>query len=178
MAWVKLDVDFAWHPKILRAGPLGMAMQVAALCYCNKYLTDGFIPHEVVPTLLNLDLCKEYKVSCEDIVQTLVVVGIWEQVKGGYIIHDYLDYQPSREEVLKQRNYERKRADWNAIRSNITPIILERDGYRCVACGATEDLTIDHIVPLAAGGSNDPANLQVLCRLCNLRKGTQTRIPL
>lgn len=33
------------------------------------------------------------------------------------------------------------------------------------------DLTVDHIVPLAAGGHlTDPANLQVLCRSCNGRK--------
>lgn len=32
------------------------------------------------------------------------------------------------------------------------------------------DLTVDHIVPLVAGGTHDAANLQVLCRSCNGRK--------
>jgi 5-methylcytosine-specific restriction protein A len=32
------------------------------------------------------------------------------------------------------------------------------------------DLTADHIVPKAAGGTNDPSNIQVLCRGCNSRK--------
>jgi 5-methylcytosine-specific restriction endonuclease McrA len=37
----------------------------------------------------------------------------------------------------------------------------------CASCGAGEDLTVDHIVPLLRGGSSDPSNLQTLCRTCN-----------
>lgn len=118
MPWVKLDVDFAWHPKILRAGPLGLAMQVAALCYCNKYLTDGFIPREVVPTLLNLQglgmriwqgelIGGGEEARWELIVADLIEAGIWEEVEGGYRIHDYLDYQPSKAEVLAEREQKR-----------------------------------------------------------------------
>lgn len=43
-------------------------------------------------------------------------------------------------------------------------------GWRVPAHPAT-DLTGDHIVPKAQGGSDDPANIQVLCRACNSRKG-------
>jgi 5-methylcytosine-specific restriction protein A len=32
------------------------------------------------------------------------------------------------------------------------------------------DLTADHIVPKARGGTDDPSNVQVLCRGCNARK--------
>lgn len=50
-------------------------------------------------------------------------------------------------------------------------IVLERDRRACVLCGATDDLTIDHIFPVVHGGSGDPINLRVLCRSCNCRKG-------
>ena len=43
MGWVRLDDSFATNPKILTVGPLGMAMQVAAICYANRHLTDGVI---------------------------------------------------------------------------------------------------------------------------------------
>ena len=50
--------------------------------------------------------------------------------------------------------------------------IFERDGYRCVNCGGTEDLQIDHIIPLSRGGETKESNLQTLCRGCNQNKGT------
>ena len=42
----------------------------------------------------------------------------------------------------------------------------------CVGCGATDDLTADHVVPLARGGRHD-GHRQVLCRPCNSRKGAR-----
>ena len=49
--------------------------------------------------------------------------------------------------------------------------VLLRDKGRCVKCGSRENLEIDHVVPLARGGSNRLKNLQLLCRDCNRRKG-------
>lgn len=48
--------------------------------------------------------------------------------------------------------------------------ILERGGFRCHYCGARDDLQIDHVVPLAKGGTNDPANLVPACMDCNYGK--------
>lgn len=54
--------------------------------------------------------------------------------------------------------------------------ILRRDDFRCRTCGASADdgttLHVDHIHPVAKGGSNDPDNLWTLCQECNLGKGT------
>lgn len=50
-------------------------------------------------------------------------------------------------------------------------LVFERDGRVCRVCGATEHVTIDHIVPRSRGGTNAPENLQVLCGYCNRRKG-------
>lgn len=51
--------------------------------------------------------------------------------------------------------------------------IYERDEYRCVRCGSTEDLTLDHIKPRKHGGSNTEENLQTMCRSCNCSKGAR-----
>ncbi|MFC6225670.1 HNH endonuclease [Hymenobacter artigasi] len=40
----------------------------------------------------------------------------------------------------------------------------------CAQCGATENLTIDHIRPRCFGGTNGQHNLQTLCARCNIRK--------
>ncbi len=49
--------------------------------------------------------------------------------------------------------------------------VFDRDHHTCQKCGTTEKLTIDHIIPLAEGGSNDLSNLHTLCQSCNSRKG-------
>jgi len=51
--------------------------------------------------------------------------------------------------------------------------ILERDEFACATCGATDDLQIDHIVPVRKGGPNVEFNLQVLCAPCNQSKGAK-----
>lgn len=51
--------------------------------------------------------------------------------------------------------------------------IYERDHYRCRNCGRkTNDLEIDHIIPIAKGGKTTFENLQTLCHRCNVRKGS------
>ena len=53
--------------------------------------------------------------------------------------------------------------------------LLESAGRRCSNCGSTENLVVDHIFPVYRGGTNDPANLQILCSACNGDKGIRTQ---
>jgi HNH endonuclease len=53
--------------------------------------------------------------------------------------------------------------------------ILRRDNFRCTYCGAGVDesgsgLTVDHVTPVALGGTNEPTNLVAACRDCNAGK--------
>jgi 5-methylcytosine-specific restriction endonuclease McrA len=52
--------------------------------------------------------------------------------------------------------------------------VYRRDGHRCVTCGAGEDLTLDHRVPIARGGGDHDSNLQTMCATCNLAKSDST----
>lgn len=59
------------------------------------------------------------------------------------------------------------------IPAAIRAIVFERDGYACKRCGSQFDLSVDHILAWSLGGSDDPENLQTLCRSCNSRKGAR-----
>lgn len=48
--------------------------------------------------------------------------------------------------------------------------VWQRDGGRCVECGATDYLEFDHVIPVTKGGSNADQNVQLLCRRCNNTK--------
>lgn len=112
MGWVRLDDGFSMHPKVISAGPVGMALQVSALCYCNKYLTDGFIPTAVIPSLLPISGLYDEEgneITWREVVATLVELGIWYEVEGGYQIHDYGDFQPLKKDIEKEREAARIR---------------------------------------------------------------------
>jgi 5-methylcytosine-specific restriction endonuclease McrA len=55
--------------------------------------------------------------------------------------------------------------------------LLEKWGRACAYCGAKEiPLQVEHIVPIARGGSNRVSNLTLACESCNQAKGTQTAV--
>jgi hypothetical protein len=96
MPWVKLDDGFMEHPKVVAAGGHATLLFVAGLCYCARNLTDGKIPAAMVPRLT--DLTAPMKLA-----RKLVVVGLWEEIEGGYLVHDWLDWNPSAAETLAKR---------------------------------------------------------------------------
>lgn len=50
--------------------------------------------------------------------------------------------------------------------------IKRRDGFRCVYCGETENLTLDHVRPRSMGGPTTADNCVTACRDCNQAKGS------
>jgi len=50
-----------------------------------------------------------HDVEHAELVDLLIDVGLWEETDGGYLIHDYLDYNPSKAEVLAERQANAKR---------------------------------------------------------------------
>jgi len=55
-------------------------------------------------------------------------------------------------------------------------MIFAHDSYRCVYCGSAENLTLDHIVPVARGGTHTENNLVTACLHCNISKGMKPLI--
>lgn len=81
--------------------------------------------------------------------------------------------------LRKQRRQQRGGTAWGSIRKEIRNRLMEEDP-RCYWCGKVFSdrknkygvwldgcPTIEHIVPLSEGGTDDEANLALACQLCN-----------
>jgi HNH endonuclease len=67
-----------------------------------------------------------------------------------------------------------RRADYSARRAQLALAMIESGIlYVCSKpnCGETQNLTIDHIIPLSRGGTDELKNLRFLCRPHNSKKG-------
>jgi hypothetical protein len=95
MAWVKLDDNFYSHPKVVSAGVEAIGLYVLALTYSSRHLTDGHIPAAWVKQIVGP---KARKLS-----GALVEHGLWAENGTGWLIHDFLIYNPSRDKVLSKR---------------------------------------------------------------------------
>jgi hypothetical protein len=108
MTWIKVDDSFGDHPKVMALGRdrmAGLGVWMAAACYCARHLTDGFVPASVAQGFGHVR-----------ILERLVTVGLLDKVTGGYQLHDWLDYNPPRTKVLKDRQDAKDRM--NKLRSS------------------------------------------------------------
>ena len=97
MAWFKVDDGLHASTKTRRAGD-AMALWVMAGSWCADQLTDGFLPHDMAPVLAR---------NWRKWAAKLVEVGLWtvDERNGvqGWRFHDWQVYQPSRSQVLAER---------------------------------------------------------------------------
>jgi len=63
------------------------------------------------------------------------------------------------------------------IPEEVKLLVWARDGGACVLCGSKKELHFDHIIPVAKGGGNVEANIQILCQPCNLKKADKIATP-
>ncbi len=83
-------------------------------------------------------------------------------------------------ECSRRRDALRNRGPAQQARLSITRAqrhrVYLRDGYRCMTCGAIDDLTLDHVLPLAVNAQRSYGDDQfvTLCRSCNSRRGARS----
>lgn len=99
MSWVRIHDGVMTNAKVGSLSDAGFRLWIIGLCYCQTALTDGLIPKEALrqmgaksPTIRELTTSK--------------LPGrapLWEPDPVGYKVHDYLQWNLPREEVLKKR---------------------------------------------------------------------------
>ncbi len=70
----------------------------------------------------------------------------------------------------------RRRAHGAMTAGDIRAVTEMGDGVCSYCLTPGLELTVDHVVPVSRGGTNDPENLVMACRSCNSRKRTRTPI--
>src|SRR5207245_7979903 len=100
MTWGRIQDSITDHYKILLVGPLGLAIQIRAICYCSRHLTNGLIPTPAVHEILR-------GIPGQDWPERMRASGLWEACSDGWIVHDYLSYNRSEAEVEATSNQKR-----------------------------------------------------------------------
>jgi hypothetical protein len=133
MTWARLDDLFPTHRKIRRLSHAAFRLHVSAICWCNLNLTDGFIPAEELRHVADVTAPKKYATE-------LVDAGVWDLTDDGWMIHDFLEYQPSAQKVHAERDAKKKRQErWLAKKK------------------ASRDVDRDASVDASGDGSKDDA---------------------
>jgi hypothetical protein len=108
--WSKIDDKLHSHHKPRKADLPAMGLWIVCLSYCGDQLTDGWVPAWYVATWAP----GRKGIRLAD---RLVDAGLWERAElngeKGWLVHDYLDFNRPREQVLADREAERvRKAEW------------------------------------------------------------------
>lgn len=156
MAWFKITGRISTHPAVIASGNEAWGAFCRMGAYCADYATGGVVP---VPFAR--------AITSRKVLDRLIENGLVERRQDCYVLVE-------NRELFQIVVGGDVRDEWNAMRRAITPVIFERDEYRCAYCGATEYLTVDHVIPLSRGGTNNLSNLKTCCGHCNSSKGAKS----
>jgi hypothetical protein len=151
VTWVRIDDGYADHPKIVGLTPQARDLFIWGLCFCARQLTDGFIAHGAVRGCVLVTTRGGREKACA----ALVRADLWVEVEGGWQVHDFLDYNRNRAQVLKERNRNAARiARWRERKNK------PRNASRNAVTGKGGNGVPDPTPPQEGEGSGDAASLE------------------
>ncbi len=125
--WGKLELGYLNHPKFLALNANAICLWHEGKNYCDSHQTDGMIPRDALKTFRfrgskSIDLLQS---SCGDKPDGTPYAPLWEPHTLGFRMHDYLDHNDCRDEVLarieraeERRDAEKDRkAKWRALKA-------------------------------------------------------------
>lgn len=86
--------------RLRRTMPSAIGAYAIMLSYCGDNLTDGYVEADTAEFVLDIS---------EQELDALQQAGLVESVEGGYVVHDYLEHNRSRQQVMAKRKRERER---------------------------------------------------------------------
>jgi hypothetical protein len=106
VTWGRLDDGFYAHPKVRRAldqDPMAVALFALAISWSAGHEQDGAIPDEAMQMLAPKATARRKALK------VLEDGGLIHRNGSGWLLHDYLDYNYSREELEERRQRDRRR---------------------------------------------------------------------
>ena len=91
--FVRLDHGMPENRKVMGLTDSAFRLYVEAICWCSRQESDGHIPSAFIR-----------RMGKTKAVQELVKSGLLDDAVGGYMVHDYLDFQRSAEEITAYRS--------------------------------------------------------------------------
>jgi len=109
MPYLNMDDNYPEHPKVEQLSDGAFRLHTSGLAYCAKHTTDGFIYATKAPRLI-----PRFRPSyIRELLDSHPERPLWAEVPGGYLIHDYLQWNKSRAWWNEKREKDAKRkAEW------------------------------------------------------------------
>lgn len=174
MAWFKVDDALAFNMKAVGAGNAALGLWVRAGSWSCQQLTDGFVPDAMVAALGGSPVDAG----------ALSDAGLWHEAPGGWVFHDWAEYQESSEVVKDRRAAARERM--RTVRANKSRTDKERARERADLFGGsspnpdptrpdpTRPSTSDEVesagAPLSPFCSKHPKGSEKACRGCGVAR--------
>lgn len=144
MPYFPVDDQAAFHPKFVMAGNAAIGLWTRAGSWSKNHATGGFIPVAIAGSM-----------GTRGEIKKLVEVGLWEQVLGGYLFHDWDHYganrvgaeEEARRDARREADRERQRRHRDKQRDGHT--VTERD-EEGVTGGVTSRARGPHPSPVPA----------------------------
>ncbi len=129
--------------------------------YDSRFSRSFLIPEQVAEYETVLSRVRKYKLidpHMRGLIKAMIKMGAQR----------YIEYK------AHIRNQPRRDAQKYIGNKEVRELVFKIHGHICLCCGSTENLTIDHVIPIYYEGENSISNLQPLCSSCNSRKGTDS----
>lgn len=105
--------------RLRRTMPSAIGAYAIMLSYCGDNLTDGYVDSDTAEFVLDITVQE---------LDALQQSGLIESVDGGYVVHDYLEHNRSREQVLRERKRTANRVNRLRKTPDVTPLHPDCNG--------------------------------------------------
>ena len=112
MTWLKIDDAMMRNPKIRALSAVAFRVHIAALCTCAEFSTDGYVSPKTARAIGAKGAVLHQLLDENCIKNGSGSASLWVQhLDGGFMIHDYLEYNPSKAEIAAGKQMRRDRAE-------------------------------------------------------------------